>query len=492
MKGITTNRTNKEPAMTVRPSNISTPIASLARVVAVDENHGLAEQFSFVLDETQELPCAPIPYKASRLLSSLPLSLHTSSPQFFEGDSIALLIHDCFGDAVVDISDEPSLSSGQFLQVSPGGTSACSLKASPQILISSFDFTKLSAIEEGIVREDSGIIYPPIHTQYPFYLSPFCGINLTDYIEEDSSPFYPYPCGTRTLEIISLEISGDSDIILSPTRDCAQAHFLDIWQESEGIMIESHRGILSLDRFFPELESLEHVAGLVSDRSNEATVEFGIGFSYLSIGEMMQSGLIERLCLHARVYTLLTGLIAQVDCLLEVFIPNDFRLDCYVHKYPLKHNLFKYVVLFSSDESQENETFSLQHKLSLGVVSEVSQEGPGWRGQDHRGEYYQRSVQPERLGIDRTISRTRPYPCLRIRATHIFADVRGQGHEGLDSGQSHQSASFCQEVLESELLRWHRWDSDGTDHPEVHPRTRDKEVMSQFPTASRTQCPLAT
>jgi hypothetical protein len=45
--------------------------------------------------------------------------------------------------------------------------------------------------------------------------------------------------------------------------------------------------------------------------------------------------------------------------------------------------------------------------------------------------------------------------------------------------------------LEPELLCWNGGNSHGTNNSEIYSRTR-KEVRSQFLTATRLQCPLAT
>jgi hypothetical protein len=191
----------------------------------------------------------------------------------------------------------------------------------------------------------------------------------------------------------------------------------------------------------------------------------------LFVSELMQSCLVEGFVLHSNVDTFLTGLIAQSNCVYQVLVTNDFSSDCYPHNYPLKHNLFKYVVVSSSYENKENTSCCLQHQLSFSVVSEVSEEDISGGSEGFSGENNQRSMCYERLGAYQLISSVRPLACVLISSANIQSNVCNQGIEGSDSSKNGQVLSFCGQILESELLCWNCGNSYRSNDSEVYSRT---------------------
>ncbi|MFH1234442.1 MAG: hypothetical protein V1493_02415, partial [Candidatus Diapherotrites archaeon] len=270
MKRITANRTLEQIAFPVSLANVPATVAGLARVVTVDENDFFSEHFCLILNESQELSCTPIPDKAPGFLSCFAFSLHVACPQFFKGNSIAILINDCFRDAVIYISDEPSFSPSQFLQMSFGRTSACSLKASLQMLILPFDFTKFSAIEKSVVGGNCRIVDSPINTNDFLGLFFFWRADFCDYVEEYPPFFGSDSRRVGILKVVFLEVRRDFDRIFLPSIDCAYAGYFGFREKFESVMVEPYRRILLFYGFFFEFEPLEHIAGLVSHSSDKA------------------------------------------------------------------------------------------------------------------------------------------------------------------------------------------------------------------------------
>lgn len=491
MKRISTDTAFEEITFSVGSSYITASVTGLACIVAVHEDYGLTEHLSFVFDEAEKLFCTPTSDKPSGLLSSFTLSFHTTCSQFFKGDSITILVNDCFRDAVVYISDEPSLSSANFLQMSFSGASACSLKASLQIFISPFYFTKMFTVEECVVGCDSRVINSPVHTNDFLDFDFLWSINIYNDVDEYSPIDQSDSCRIGFVERVFIEIRRNAQNIFPSAIDCAYADHIGIGEKSERIVVKPNRRVLFFDWFLFEFELLKHVACLVTHSGDEAAVEFRMRFPDSMICQVMQSCLVVGLGLHANVDALLARLVAQHDCSFQVIVSDDFSPYCDLHTNPLYRNLFKYVVVLCSYENQENKTRCLQYKLSYCLVSEVSEININWRIKGVGGENYKRGLLGARLGTDKSICSTRPHTCFRIYTTDILSDVHCEGFERNNCGKSSQGISFCEEVLVSELLCRNGWNCHRTNYSEVYSRTR-AGVMSQFLTATRLQCPLAT
>jgi hypothetical protein len=398
----------------------------------------------------------------------------------------------CFADAMIHVSDEPSLSPSQSLQMSFGRASACSLKASLQMLVSSFDFTKLFAIEKSIVRSDCGIINTPVNTNdffNDFFLRNSC---FDDDVEEYSFLFGSDSCRTGIFEVVFLEVWRDFDSVFLSSIDCAYANHFGIWENSESVVVKPYRRLLFLGWLLFEFEPFEHITGLVSDSSNEAAVEFWVRFPDNVIGELVQSGFVKGLGFHPNINAFLTSLIAQANCSFQVIISNDFGSYCDLHNNPLGHNLFKHIIILSLYENQKNKACSLQHQLSFGVVPKVSQASIDWGSQRFSRENHQRSLLAEGLGAYQFVSSTGPFAHFSFCFSDFQPDVCSQGLERSNGSQGYKRASFCQEILESKLLCWNRRNSHRTNNPKIYSRTGNEVNVPQFPTATRLQRPLAT
>jgi hypothetical protein len=491
MKRITTNRTFENFSFPVSFADVSATVAGLASIVAVNQDNALPEHLSFVSYKTEELFSTPTSNKLSGLPACFSFPLHTSCSQNFKGDSITIFVNDCFTDAVVCISDEPSLSTSQMTQMPFGRASACSLKTTLQMPVSSLDFSKLSAVEKSVIRSDSRVINPPVNTNDILNLLSFWSDDFSYNVNEYPSFFSSDSCRFRTPEIILGKIRGDFDSILFSSIDSADAHKIRVCEKPESVMIEPYAGILFFSGLNLEFEPFEHIACLVSDSSHETAVKLWMSLPDNPVSEMMQSGLVEGIGFHSNIYTLLTGLIAQLDCVSQVIVSDDFSSDCYIHNNPLKHNLYIYIVFLCSNENQKNKAFSLQHQLSFSVVSEISKESIGWRSQGFSQENNQGSMHYKGVGAYQLISPARPSACFSICFSNIQPNVCSESFEGNNSSEGCQGASFRKEILESELLCWDSRNSHGTDYSEVCSRTRKKEVnKQQFTTATRLQCPL--
>ena len=484
MKRITTNTALEDSAFSVSPANVSATIASLAGVVAINNDYTFAKHFGFVLDEAQELPCAPASNEASGFFPCPTFAFHTARFQFFDGDSIAILVDDCFRDAMVYISDEPSLSPGQPLQVSFCGTSACSLKASLQMLISPFDSTEPFAVEKSVITRNCWIVNSSVNSNDFFDNSPFWSWSFNDDVKECSAFFCSDSCTIRTFEFVLFKVRGDFDGIFSSAGDCAQTNQFRIGQEPESVVIEPDRTISFFGGFLFEFEPFEHIAGLVPDSSHETAVEFRMCGSNNFVCELVQRCFIESVLSHTYVNTFLAGLIAQADCFSEVFVSDNFSSYCQLHNTPLDSKVFECIVLSPFYENQKNKARSLQHQLSSSLVSEVPQTGAGWRTQNFSREHHKRSLHAKRLGAHQLVCATRPLACIPVSATNIQPYVGGQSFERGNSSEGCEGASFCGEVLESELLCWNSRNGYRANYSEVYSRTRN-EVKVLIPRCNK-------
>ena len=84
----------------------------------------------------------------------------------------------------------------------------------------------------------------------------------------------------------------------------------------------------------------------------------------------------------------------------------------------------------------------------------------------------------------------RPPSYLLVGTAHIQPNAHREDLERQNSKASHSRSKVCQEILESELLRWDGRNSHGTNNPEIYSETRNYEVNErQFTTASEMRCP---
>lgn len=348
MERITTHTTFEQASFPVLFSYIPTSVTGLAGVVTVDQDNAFSKHLCFISDEAQKLSWTPTSNKTHSF--GLPLGfspvlphLHSCYIQLFKGESIAITVDDCLRDAVICVSDKPSLSSTQTPEMSFCGTSACSLKASLQIFISAFYSTDLSSIEELSIRCDNRIVSTPVNPNYLFDFLDLWSLDICDDVQKDSALSDTDSCGIRFVELISLKIRRDPDGILLPSRNSADANHLGIGVELEGVVIQPNRTMILLDWSLLELESLEHIACLVSDSSHKAAIEFRICLPHFVISELVQPCLVESFGFHPNIYAGLAGLICQADCPLQVIVTDDFRHYCELHISPLKRNISDYL-----------------------------------------------------------------------------------------------------------------------------------------------------
>ena len=214
--------------------------------------------------------------------------------------------------------------------------------------------------------------------------------------------------------------SGGVDLLCDK---CYEANHFGILQESECVMIESDRTISFFGGLLFQFESFEHVTSMVSNGSDETTVEFRVCFSYGMICKMVEPGLVEGFGVHSCVYAFLAGLIAQADCSSEVFVSDDFCAYCCLHNTPLDSKLFKCIAFGTCYANKKDKARSLQHQLSFGLVSEVSQASIFWRAQNVSREYHKISLHSKRLGITQSGSTIRSLTCFPFSATNIQSYV---------------------------------------------------------------------
>ncbi len=340
MKGITADATFEQATFPISSANISTAVTGLASVVAIDQDYAFSKHLSLILNEAEELSGTPTSDKASGLLAYSAFPFHTSSSQNFKGDSIAITVNNCFANTVVGISDEPSLSTSHSVQMPFGGTSACSLKTTLQMLASPFDFTKLPAIEENIITSDCGIVNSPINSYYFADLSGTRSINLGYNVQKDSALLEADSCRVRHIERISLKIRWNLDIVFFPPADGAYPDSFRVGVELESVVIEPYRRKPFLGGFLFKLKPFKHIASLVSDGSHEAAVEFRISLPDCLVSEVVEPGFVESLGFHSSINSVLAGLISQAYRASQIIVSNDFSFDCNLHSGLLENNWY--------------------------------------------------------------------------------------------------------------------------------------------------------
>lgn len=495
MKRITTHHTFEDAPIPILFPYVSTPIACLAREVSRDVQAGLPEQAKFILGESEQLGWTPTSELAHSFgaFSSSVSHLHSRGVQFFEGNSVTIAICDCFADAVVGVSDEPSLSSTQETKMSLCASSACSLQDATQISIASLHFPEMFSVEELSVTCDCGVDESSINSEDTFRLANLWFDDLELNIEKDSTMLLTQGCGSSSFDCVSFEsVSRDCDVILAPAGCGADAHDVGIEEGLEGVMIQPHGTSESFDWSLLELESLEHFTCLVTNCRDEATVQCRICLADFSISGFVQFGFAECLAFESSVYRVLTGAIGDVQSIEKgiVRVQDSFSHGKH-HDTPYNHNTYICIVLFEGDESPKDETFSIQHSLSSRLVSEVSQESPRGRSEDSRRRYHQRGLHQAWLASRRTLCATRPRSRFHQRSSDIQSTVRREGLEGQHGSSSREGVSVRQEVLESELLRRDSRYSHAGYNPAIYSGTREGGV-TRFTTATRLRCPLAS
>ena len=484
MKRITTDRACEGATLAVLPADVSTPITCLAGVVAVHFEDLFPEHLCFIPDELQEMCRTPASDNSQNLglLSSFYTHLHCRDIQFFDGDCITVAVDYALAEAVVSVSDEPSLSPAQLDKVSFCGASACSLKASFDMSIPSFDVPQLLAVEELIVRCDRRIVGSSVDADYLLDLPESRCFDVGHYVEEDLLSFDSDSCGSRFSEVILAEVVGNLDVVDSAAEECADADRLGFGEELECVVVEPNRACLFLDRSLLELEPFEHVAGLVAHRRDQGAVERRISCSDCFVGEVVEAGLVVDLFFDADVDDVLASSVREDDCLLESFVSVDSCGDCDLHNYPLNHNIYKYVSISCVYEHPKNQTCDLQHQLPPRVVPEIPKASSCRpRSEAHRGQHNQRGVCSTWVGTVQLGCAGGPSSCVPLGSTYLFSDVHREGSQGCYGSSCCEGSSFCETVLESELLCRDCGDSHRSEHQEVYPRTRTTEVKVAIP-----------
>lgn len=498
MKSKTADSTFESTSFPVISADVTASGAGLACIVAVHEQDSLAEHLCFVADEMQQLSWTPATEQACSffasdflLLGSLHTHLHCCDVQFFESDCIAIAIHDCLADAMIGVSNKPSLSPAYFLQSSHCGTSACVLQTSLQMLVSTFDLPQLFAIEELIIGSGSRDITSSVHAD-DFVDSPL--LNIRDVNDDINQHFLAFDSDSSSRgfsQRILLEVARYPQRIFPATFDSAEADLFAVSEQLECVMIESDRTACLFDRSLFESEPFEHLTGLVTDCRDDAAVQHRILLSDDSIGQSMQLRFVVDFILKPDVDAVLTGLIADEDCVPQSIIGFDVGEYCDLHTQPSNHNIYKYVSPTSLYEHSKDTTRNIQYQLSSCVVSEVSQAcSCETRTQADYRENHHGSLHTARLGVARAVNRQRPHPCIHIGKADILTDVHCESPERQHGCQGNQRASVRIEILESELLCWNCGNSDRADHPAIHRRTRDEVTSRNSPLHQECSVPL--
>ncbi len=180
---------NKEQTMSraIVLAGVPTHGTHLTRVVGIHPHGHAPSKGCFVSDHALQLSKRPFGRLAvgfalllARLLAALSLGPFADTVQVFQSDHrLGMCLHQAFGDGVVRIQLQPSLSSTDLHQPAFGGTSAFLLKSLLQAgIMIGFGTGSLARIESRRVLSrstDREIALPDIHTDY-------CGVALRRWV----------------------------------------------------------------------------------------------------------------------------------------------------------------------------------------------------------------------------------------------------------------------------------------------------------------------
>ena len=494
MKSKTTNTTFEQSAFSISSADVSASTTGLAGVVAVDQHDCLSKQFSLVLDEVNQFTWTPASNQSFAFIFPSILSFpslshfHSCNIQFFKSDCIARVNY-ALADTMICISDKPSFSSANSLQVSHCGTSAFSLKAAFEMFIPPFDCPQFFAVEELIVRSNDRVICTPVNANNVFDFSLFRNININYDVEKYSFFLNPDSRRIRCTKAVFVEVRGYDNVILPSSLDCADIDLFRVSKELESVMIKSDRAFIPFDWSFLKFEPFKHIASLVTNSSYKTAVEFGVFGSDLFIAEKVQFDFVEDFMFHSNINTSLASPISQEDSISKNLISLNFCLDCELHKQGRKRNIYKYVSFLTLYEPKKDKTCDVQHQLPLCLVPKIQKASVDWSNKGDCRKCHSGSMQGLWLGTDVNISSARPSACVSFGKTILQSSIHCEGIEGQDSKEGNKGKKICQEILEPKLLCRNSRNSHRTDCSEIHSRTRT-EVSVNSPLHYKCRVPL--
>jgi len=486
MKRETARTAFEQATVPVSSANISTDRTRLACIVTVHEKHWLSGKLGFVFDELNELCWAPASYQTSEFFTSFPVSLphfHSRYIQFLKSNSITICIDDCFAYAVVGVSDKPSFSSAYLLQVPFSGASACSLKASLNVPVFSFDLPKFPAVEELIGRSDGWIIDPTIYSENCGNFLVGLGCCFNNNVNDRFAFAESNPRAGGFSKWVLFKIGWDLDSVFFSSFKCGKTYFLACRIEFERVVIERDRTEFFFNRSCFEFESFKHVACLVSDCSNYATVQERVFLPDCSVSEMMQSGLVECFFGEPGVYDFLTRFVGHENSVFQVLISDDSGLNCKQHTIPLYLKVFKCTTSYKEYAIAQNKACDIQHQLPSCLVSKIQETSSCWKSQGNSRAIYQRKNPGTRVEYLESFCTTRPRSSFHFSTANFFTNVYREDIERIFCKESDQGTQIRGKILESELLCRNSWYSNRESNTEVY--SGAKEVKAQFLTASK-------
>ncbi len=477
------------PAVSVSSADVSTTVAGLGSVVAINQNHFLACEGSLVSNFVEEVCWTPTSEKAGNFpafASAFP-HLHSGGLEFLQCDCVAVASNYSFTNTVVHISDKPSFSSGQLLEMSFGGTSACSLKLLFIEPVFSFGFTNSFSVKKHIIGSNCGKVSSSINSNNCGNRT-FCwNIDFRDYVQVDYSAFCAESGGSQFCsgnQILLHKVFWNGNLVFASSPDCANADGFGLKEYFEGIVCEPDSATVSFYWFrgFGIFEdAFQHITCLVSDRRNNAAVECGKLLAGGVIGKVMKPCFVVVPIFKADADTVVARLICNTDSVEQELVGIcDSDLTCDLHNGLLERNIFKYLSLKGWYANPKDTSCNVQLELSHCVLPEI-QEARFSRGScKGSGGTDETCLHGEGLATPLAFNSARPRPYFYNCETVFFPDVSRESVEGGECYSCDESVEVCETVLESKLLRWNGWNCERRNNQEIHCRTGNP----RFPTAS--------
>jgi len=172
-------------------TKLSTARTDLACEVRLNLFHNDAFHVGFVSDEALQLVEAPV---ANPIIHHSPSSFIPYSFEVFQNNlSTIKTFDDAFADVMINPSHITSFSSRDFLKQSLTGTSAFSLKLSPEILEFSLGLLHNTTIKKPTVTGDCEVVYSEVNAQNDTLRATVLlnGINLFRESENEKASILP-------------------------------------------------------------------------------------------------------------------------------------------------------------------------------------------------------------------------------------------------------------------------------------------------------------
>lgn len=313
-------------------SDNATRTTRLTGVPRVDVFNNLSKSLSFIFKEIPELPETPITQEFVEPLSVLLLS---PDIQLLQDKKVGIAFGNLFANAVVDITHKPSFPSTETFKMSLGGTGAFTLQACFQPLVFSFDCSNVTAVEEFIAAGDYRIDDSPIYSNNPCWIGSGRTVCLSDEIKIRSSVLDVENRTTYSPVDILLEVIRNGNIDFDSAECCRQGYNSTIQKRLESIVIKPDSGKFPFLRQSSQFLTFKHLTGLISSRTDEATIKLGKLLPNVSVSGLMKFCFVISSHIKSFFDTNITRYIIEPYSILNAVIQRRLEFDSSLHDKPL-------------------------------------------------------------------------------------------------------------------------------------------------------------